>query len=333
MSQIARSYDIHGVGLVVRADGAELAAVADRLLGCFSPLESGGGDFELRLRYGQPDLFQPQAKRMRQFWAGTLAGGLEMIYHCAPGRRLVDLPGRCRMHLDLATRSAEAAVAPGGEWALAEGCLVPMLTEVMCLFGQHVVHAACLAAGPQDGSPGVLIAGQSGRGKTTTALALSRGGMQMLTDDGTFAVDRGDGAPLAAWGLPTPCKVLDRTLELLGWLNDLPRGPGRQAGEHALDVAPTQAAKRVVVPAVMLLLDAPNGDSHRIVPLDKVPAVEAMTSENVRAFEQSSSSGSARAFRVLARLVGQCRTYRLSAGPRLKELPELVAELLACGGG
>jgi hypothetical protein len=127
--------------------------------------------------------------------------------------------------------------------------------------------------------------------------------------------------------------VLDRTLELLGWLNDLPRRPGRQAGEHALDVAATQAAKRVVVPAVMLLLDAPNGGSHRIAPIDKVSAVEAMTSENVRAFEQSSSSGSARAFRVLARLVGQCRTYRLSAGPRLEELPELVAELLACGGG
>lgn len=315
-------------------DSPRLAGVVESLLGRYASDPNRAANnpshaknpFELHLRYGRPDTLRPDRATMRKFWAGLLPGGLEMTYYTAPALRLVDLPGKCGMRLDLNARLADLVVVPGGEWALAEGCLMPMLTEVMGLFGQHVVHAACLAGREEDGSAAIILAGTSGRGKTTTALALARSGMEMLTDDATFVVDRGAGTALAAWGLARPCKILDRTFELLGWLADLPHKPGRQRGEHVIEFPPTSRPDRLVAPRVILLLEGPNPQGHRIGPIDKVSAVRVMASEAVRAFEQAAASDG-RAFRALARLVGQCKTFSLSAGPDLQSLPEMIAEL------
>ena len=64
------------------------------------------------------------------------------------------------------------------------------------------VHCACVA---KDGS-GLLLGGESGAGKSTTALALSLKGFSYLSDDCTYLSRAG--TEIRAWGLRTPVKLL-----------------------------------------------------------------------------------------------------------------------------
>jgi hypothetical protein len=191
----------------------------------------------------------------------------------------------------------------------------------------------------RDGVPAILLTGASGRGKTTASLALAHAGWAFLTDDVTIICDdrSNSAAPLTAWGLARPCKVLDNTLTLLPWLAELDRGQRRRSGERAIDVVAEmkQLAARPerVRPRAVFFLDPPNPQGHRITPLDKLAAVTLMIRENLRAVETAASGSSARAFQTFTRLVGQCETYLLSAGPRMEELPSAIDAALGGRAG
>jgi len=320
-------FDIHGSGLEISTDWPRLVADARSLLRGFECSEGTSEPFRLNMCYGRPDRFQPDQSKLTQFWSGRLAGGLEMTYYSGPALRMVDLPGRARMHLDLEARRGQTVVAPGSEWALADGCIIPMLCDILAAAGQYILHAACLAAGTEDGAPAVLIAGASGTGKTTTSLALSRGKLRMLADDTCFVIDPGERPNAQGWALPASCKVLEKTLSLLPWLMDIPRKPGREPGEYTVEVNDPDLARQMVRPRVIIFLDPPNDLQHKISPMDKLSAVKAITRENVRAFEPSASGPNGRAFQVFAALVSQCETYSLSAGPALDGLPEQIEQL------
>ena len=187
--------------------------------------------------------------------------------------------------------------------------------------------------GNQDSPPAILLTGASGRGKTTASLALAHSGMAFLTDDVTIICDNppGDqGRPLTAWGLARPCKVLDNTFRMLPWLAEYRTTHRRRSGEQAIDVAAQiqplaagaagAARPDRVRPRAIFFLDPPNPQGHRITPLDKVAAIALMMRENLRAVETAASGSTARAFGTFTRLVAQCDTYLLSAGPRMDEL-------------
>lgn len=332
MSNAPDIYDFHGMCLRVETDQPALAEPVAKALGHFASSPDGASPFVLRMRYGQPSALAPDGPQLRQFWSGALPGGAELAFYCGQGRRMIDMPGKARTLIDLDAKRAEVVVAPGAEWALHDGCITPMLCEALRSAGQHLLHAACLANCRDADSPAVLVCGPSGRGKTTAALALRRSGMTMLTDDSTFVVQRGGGqddSGLMAWGLGLSAKVLDSTLELLGWLKDMPRRPGRVGGQYAIDLAPQADPGSLVRPVAIVFLDPPNCRGHDIGPLDKIEAVRLVTTENVRAFESNGSGPSGQTFRILARLVAQCDTYRLSAGPKLDDLHKVVRPLLS----
>src|SRR5271168_2045 len=68
--------------------------------------------------------------------------------------------------------------------------------------GVTPVHCACVV---KNGS-GLLLGGESGAGKSTTALSLSRNGFSYLSDDCTYLSRTG--REIRAWGLPTAVKLL-----------------------------------------------------------------------------------------------------------------------------
>lgn len=99
--------------------------------------------------------------------------------------------------------------------------------------GVTPVHCACVA---KDGS-GLLLGGESGAGKSTTALALSLKGFSYLSDDCTYLSRAG--TEIRAWGLPTPVKLLPDAV------NHFPDLASREPvlslnGEWALSVDPAQ---------------------------------------------------------------------------------------------
>jgi hypothetical protein len=105
------------------------------------------------------------------------------------------------------------------------------------------VHCACVV----KGRSGLLLAGESGAGKSTSALSLSLSGFSYLSDDCTYlsrtslprtSLSR-TGTGIRAWGLPTPVKLLPDAVSHFPELASLK--PVRSLnGELAFTVDPTE---------------------------------------------------------------------------------------------
>jgi len=199
------------------------------------------------------------------------------------------------------------------------------------LTGQYVVHAACLSVNVNGGHRGVIISAPSGRGKTTTALALSRSHMRLMGDDVSFIGwdDSRSHPRVTVWALPRPCKVHHKTLAMLPWLQTLPHRPALTDDEVLIELADLSDADthKQVPPAAVLFLGPGNGREHRVDPLDKLTALTRLTRENVRPGDPRKPGTAAGAFAAMAALVRQCDTYLLSVGPRLEGLGDLIRSL------
>jgi hypothetical protein len=99
--------------------------------------------------------------------------------------------------------------------------------------GVTPVHCACVV---KSGS-GLLLGGESGAGKSTMALSLSRNGFSYLSDDCTYLSRTGTG--IRAWGLPTPVKLLPDAVSYFPELVSLDPVLSLN-GEWALNVDPTE---------------------------------------------------------------------------------------------
>jgi hypothetical protein len=331
MSDEVRCYDVHGLNLRVAAGEPSLIRPVDSLLGVFLCADAREASAALTIRHadeaGQPaPEADPDGLNLRS--RCVLPDGLVMYYYVRPGRRRIVIEGRASLNADLAGRRVDLAVRRGEEWCIVHACLIPMLVELLAQVGQNAVHAACLAMSLGGGYRSVLVSGASGMGKTTTTLALARGGMEFLADDTTFVIES-PGGELAVWGLRLPCKVRPRTLELLPWLMTLERHPASVQGEWIVDTHALWPPRRITAqPVAVLFIGERNDRQHVLTPLDKVSAVAQLTNENVRAVDPSAQGPAGTAFRTFARLIGRCPTYRLSVGADLPSLFDTVAPLL-----
>jgi hypothetical protein len=249
-----------------------------------------------------------------------MPGGCPGRYLAAGLRRQIELTDRAIASVDLASRQARIVLLTDDDRWITFGCLTPLLTEMLHSRGWHVVHAACLRLGREPGGPVVLLCGSSGMGKTTTALALSRGQMRLLADDAVFARIDSNGAWV--WGLGRPCKVHPHTRLLLGWLAELPSEPAVNAEEGVMAFSllgdPTP---RVAHPAVVLVLEPRNAVAHHLRPLHKNEALVHLVRENVRWLKGSA------AFAAMAGIVRACGCYGLSVGPDLNVLHQAILSL------
>jgi hypothetical protein len=329
MATTSRKYAVHGLRLQIEAESASLVDCFDTILQPFVAAESWRNSYVVHMRYGTPRPTRSAPRGMRRVWRGTPPGGGYSIFYAGEGLRQTDLPGLARIIVDLPQREARVTVKRGAEGCLSRNVITPLLCEFLGEAGQHVIHAASLAAGNGDSTRAVLLAGRSGLGKTTTALALAHSGLCLMADDASF-IGPTDLGGLGVWGLPRPCKVHKKTFNLMPWLEKLPRRPAPTQDECLIDVAalPRANALQSARPGLIFFLDRRNARRHRVNLVDKTAALLRLTRENVRAIETNADGPAGRAFDAIAELVQQSDAYLLSVGPRLDGLFDHIAPLL-----
>ncbi|RPJ20807.1 MAG: hypothetical protein EHM35_19015, partial [Planctomycetaceae bacterium] len=193
-------FTIGRIPAIVTSDPVQLLGPVQDVL---RPCSQGDGEglFHLHMRYGsEPSGWRSESLRL--FWGGLLRGGIPGEYYAVAGLRIMHLPERAWGRLDFEQRVMEIVCEPGQEGCAYEGCLLPLLCELLAYHGHFVIHAASLAFERQGEMVGVLLAGVSGAGKTTAALALAHAGMELLSDDMSLIESSGpNGSRVSLWGL------------------------------------------------------------------------------------------------------------------------------------
>ena len=319
MSGIVRKYDVHGMTLAVHANPPALLSLVDPFLGAFeSP--SASAQFTLSLSRGPVGERPAGKENAPPEWEGMLPGAVP----CASWRDNhvwhQVIPQRVHLTVDPARRTAQLCVCAGAEAYGGLYGVVPVLMEFLGQTDQHIVHAAGIEI-PSSDSRGILLSAPSGYGKTTTALALTRGGMRLLADDAVVA--RASADAMSVWGLPRSCKVHRKTLELLPWLTELPMSdPGGEELTLRLSAVSEADPHRTVAVRAIFFLSERNASRHKIAPLPKLTALTRLARENVRTMDPGTGGTGARAFQTMGELVRRCDTWLLSVGPRLETLHE-----------
>lgn len=199
------------------------------------------------------------------------------------------------------------------------------LTELLRRRGLYTIHATAL----EKHGRGVLIPGNSGRGKTTSFISLLRSGYRYLSDDHPLLRDAGPHVDL----LPFPIKinVTEQTVKFFPELRTAPaqvlqpRFPKRAF--HAEDVYPNSIGDCCRPTLVLFphVIDAPH--SHLEI-LSKSRALEMLLPQALLVYD---SEVAKREFQVLVKLVQQVDCYRLHFGRDILELPQLITPLLERG--
>jgi HPr Serine kinase C-terminal domain len=162
-------------------------------------------------------------------WSTPHFRALDHLYYATYGpcdSMLVDQIGR-----RVIGSFSPAAAADLRHW---KQIVLPVLLGIVSAsIGVTPVHCACVV---KSGS-GLLLGGESGAGKSTTALELSRNGFSLLSDDCTYLSRSATG--VRAWGLPTPVKLLPDAVSYFPELASLEPVLSLN-GEWALNVDPTE---------------------------------------------------------------------------------------------
>lgn len=199
------------------------------------------------------------------------------------------------------------------------------LTEFLRHQGLYTIHAAAL----EKHGRGILISGNSGRGKTTSSISLLRSGYRYLSDDHPLIQDAGTDVEVLPF--PTKINVTQATIEffpeLVGVPDHVPHPGSRKWSFHAEDLYPTSIGERCR-PAMVLfphVVDAPH--SHLEL-LSKRRALELLLPQALLVFDPDVAG---REFQVLAKLARQVDCYRLHFGRDIFDLPNLLTPLLEQG--
>jgi len=311
-------YDLHGLTVRVVTDVAELADAIGRRLRPLATIPSAEPDLRIELLDvpvapppgdGRPVYDAPAGPVLYFEDADELFVDYQqrLQWRCHPvsGMTSMSIPGR----------------DPEDHWLAAHPLLTLALMEVMKRRRRYSVHAACVSRAGR----GIVLAGTSGAGKSTTAVGLARAGMLLLSDDMVFLEPRVGG--LDVLGFPDEVDFTDHTgvlfPELVGPSTTAkkPWRPKRSVRPEAVGM--TVAAR--CAPDALVLVEVADLERSRLVPVDAADALIELV-PNVLLTEVRSSQAHLDA---LGELAGSSRCFRLAAGRDISHLAELVGGLVA----
>lgn len=186
----------------------------------------------------------------------------------------------------------------------------------------YTIHATALE---KDGR-GVLIPGNSGRGKTTSFISLLRSGYRYLSDDHPLMRDAGTHVDL----LPFPIKVnvTENTIAFFPELREAPDHllhPGfPKRGFYAEKLYPTSMGE-CCRPALVLFPHVVDSPQSHLEPLSKSRALELLLPQALLVYDPEVAR---REFQVLVKVVQQVDCYRLHFGRDILDLPQLITPLI-----
>ncbi len=332
MGDFCGSYDVHGLAVNVEAEAPLLLEGIESVLRPFAVAANGRDAYLLRVRYGAAPTEERTPPGLQRTWRGRHPNGIELICYVGEGTQQTDLMGLGCVRVNFTARQVDITVAEHATGCLPRGFLAPVLCSLLGRIGQHIVHAASVLTEVNSQPRALLLAGASGSGKTTTCLILAQAGMKLMADDASFVFrnSSSDVEPPKVWGLLLDCKVHDKTLKLLPWLEPFDRRPAPTPEEHFVSISQhiDVAQPTVALPAAVFCLEPPNDRRHEIQDMPKLEALSRMACETVRGGDDDSRIVAVEAFRTLTDLVSRCPTYRLSVGPDRETLAHhLVAQL------
>ena len=321
----AGPWRIGGATVVATAEEAEDLEPLERLLAGFSrAAEADAAAWQVVLRRRPPRMTAAAGRR------GQLLSGEPYLAHLGRHRRfLVD--GRLALAIDPGRRRALCRLAPDGAALLAGESGLIVVDAIVERQGQHMVHAAMLALPPALGEGCLLLLGDSGAGKTTTALALALGGFALGGDDA--AILCGTPAGVAAWALPRRLKI---HREVAGLLPALASQLNQDSEESAHDAAALAGLLNLLrppdhaLPLRALCWLGPRsagGHSHRVLP--PIEVLARLASHDLHAPLGRVDGAVERQLALFADAARQVAGFELSLGRDLPGLAVWLTALLA----
>jgi hypothetical protein len=316
--------NVCGLALAVSSEDDEVAAaVRDRLRGFPSASDHAP---ELRFEYRiDSQAVSPPPGEGRSVY-DTPRGAV--LHFAAHDSLYVDAGGGVRVLCDAESGRTLVSVGlqrPRDLWLLSR----PMFTLPLLEMGKRRQRYGVHAAGVSVDGRGILLAGPTGAGKSTLALALAGRGLDFLGDDLVFLRRDDDGVRVLAF--PDEIDVTDDTLRLLPELNGVwRRRAGAEWPKHRVAVAelPGVRVPAECQPAALLFPRVTDTQVSRLWPMSAHEALLKLA-PNVLLTDPASSQMHLDA---LTQLVGQCHCARLDTGRDFDTLAERLRTLVAMSG-
>lgn len=227
--------------------------------------------------------------------------------------------------LDLAAGRAELRLAAGWWQASLKTQQTPWLLSLAWLLrerGRYTLHAGAVARG----GAGLLIAGDSGSGKSSTALSLIHAGWDFLADD----------AVLLEPGVAPRLHALARGFAFHPALAErLPGLTGETVGQKRFAADATGFPGRPLAacrPAALLFPRVVDADRSRLEPLSPAAALLALLPASTGIVCGGGAGQSQAHLSALGELVARIPAWRLAAGRDIFGRGAVLAAVLAAAG-